>query len=216
MGIMAIITDITKQKRNRERYNIYIDREYAFSLSAELLIKYNIKKGNTIDEKELKELVSKENTKKAYNMTLNYLKYRMRSQREIEAYLKRKGFDYENIERVVEKLKEYDLIDDEAFAKALMRDTVSAKPVGRRMVAYKLKQKGVPDEIIDMTVELIDDEEEFERARELAQKQYRRYGGCPTTKELHKIGRTMARRGFNWDTINRVLKEVREEYGDNT
>ncbi|HHW71042.1 MAG TPA: hypothetical protein GX392_06890 [Clostridiales bacterium] len=212
---MAIITDIVEQKRNRERYNIYIDYEYAFSLSAELLFKYDIKKGSTIDEIELKKLISEENTKKAYNMSLNYLKYRMRSQKEIEDYLKRKGFDLEDVESVIERLKEYDFIDDEAFANALMRDIISSKPVGRKMIAYKLKQKGVPNEIIDMTLEQIDDEEEFLRAKELAQKQYRRYGGFPTKKDLHRIGRTMARRGFDWDIINRVLRETGEEYGDN-
>lgn len=208
---MAIITDITKQRRNTERYNIYIDYEYAFSLCDELLVKYGIKQGREIDEEELHQLIFEENTKKAYNMSLNYLKYRMRSQREIEDYLTRKGFDWENIEAVIEKLKEYDLIDDQSFAKALMRDTISAKPVGRRFVAYKLKQKGVADDIIESTLSCITDEKEFEMALELAEKQYRRYGGCPSKKELEKIGRAMARRGFNWDTINRALRKIGED-----
>ena len=36
---MNIITKIEVGKRNKERVNIYIDEEYAFSISAELIYK---------------------------------------------------------------------------------------------------------------------------------------------------------------------------------
>ena len=36
---MNIITKIELGKRNKERVNIYIDDEYAFSISAELVIR---------------------------------------------------------------------------------------------------------------------------------------------------------------------------------
>lgn len=35
---MAIITKIEIQKKNKERVNIYLDEEYAFSISAELVL----------------------------------------------------------------------------------------------------------------------------------------------------------------------------------
>ena len=41
--IMNIITKIELGKRNKERVNIYIDNEYAFSISAELVYKENLK-----------------------------------------------------------------------------------------------------------------------------------------------------------------------------
>ena len=40
---MNIITKIELGKRNKERVNIYIDNEYAFSISAELVYKENLK-----------------------------------------------------------------------------------------------------------------------------------------------------------------------------
>ena len=212
---MAIITDIVQQKRNRERYNIYIDYEYAFSLSAELLIEYNIKKNSEIDEEKISELVSKENTKKAYNMALNYLQYRMRSQKEIEDYLIEKGFDIDTIEEVLEKLQKYDFINDELFAEAMTRDLLSVKLVGRRYIVHKLKQKGIDRRIIDSVVAEIDDQIEFKRAYELAKEQFKRCRETPTIKDEQRIGRLMGRRGFEWHTINRAIRENRQEDEDN-
>ena len=40
---MNIITKIEVQKRNKDRSNIYIDNEYAFSLSNELVYKEGLK-----------------------------------------------------------------------------------------------------------------------------------------------------------------------------
>lgn len=212
---MAIITDIVQQKRNRERYNIYIDYEYAFSLSAELLIEYNIKKNSEIDEEKISELVSKENTKKAYNMALNYLQYRMRSQKELEDYLIKKGFDLDTIEETLEKLKKYDFINDEIFAEAMTRDLLSAKLVGRRYIVHKLREKGIDNRIIDSVVDGIDEEVELKRAYELAEEQFKRCRERPTIKDEQRIGRLMARRGFEWHIINRAIRDNRQEFEDN-
>ena len=46
---MPIITKITTQKKNKERYNIFMDEgkgeQYAFSVDEAVLIKYQLKKG---------------------------------------------------------------------------------------------------------------------------------------------------------------------------
>lgn len=54
---MAVITKITRQKRNEERYNIFLNDEYAFSVDESVLVKYRLTKGMTIDEWTLGELI---------------------------------------------------------------------------------------------------------------------------------------------------------------
>ena len=46
---MNIITKIEAQKRNKDRANIYIDNDYAFSLSNELVYKEGLKVNSKID-----------------------------------------------------------------------------------------------------------------------------------------------------------------------
>lgn len=51
---MNIITKMEISKRNKERINIYIDEEYAFSISAELVYKENLKVKDKVDVQLLK------------------------------------------------------------------------------------------------------------------------------------------------------------------
>ena len=57
---MNKITNIEEQKRNKERVNIYVDNDYAFSLSKEVLLKEKIKVNDIIDMEKMKNHLSKE------------------------------------------------------------------------------------------------------------------------------------------------------------
>ena len=46
---MNVITKIEVQKRNKDRSNVYIDNDYAFSLSNELVYKEGLKLNEKID-----------------------------------------------------------------------------------------------------------------------------------------------------------------------
>ena len=63
---MAVITKITRQKRNEERYNIFLNDEYAFSVDESVLVKYRLTKGMTIDEWTLGELTYEDEIEKAF------------------------------------------------------------------------------------------------------------------------------------------------------
>jgi regulatory protein len=67
------ITGIEKQKKNSERYNIYIDGTYSFSAELEDIIKYDIKIDRTISENELSILIQKCEINKGYRYALNLL-----------------------------------------------------------------------------------------------------------------------------------------------
>ncbi|NMA96349.1 MAG: hypothetical protein GX974_09950 [Clostridiales bacterium] len=205
---MSIITKITKQRRRNERYNIYIDYEYAFSLDAELLIEHKLKEGKEIDEDEISQIVYRDNVRKAYDRSLHYLQYRMRSQEEIENYLDGKGFDPNVIEDVIEKLKEYDFIDDIAFAQAMTNDILSTRQVGRRFIIHKLREKGISDDIIDSITSKLHEQDEFAMAYNLARDQFERLRAEPTIKDEQRIARLMARRGFEWHMINRAIRDA--------
>ena len=57
---MAKITKIEVQKKNKERVNLFLDEEYAFSLSMELVYKEGLKKNQEIDAKRLELLAEEE------------------------------------------------------------------------------------------------------------------------------------------------------------
>ena len=54
MNKMAVITKITTQQKNQDRFNIFMDygkgEEYAFSVDSDVLIHFQLKKGMELDD----------------------------------------------------------------------------------------------------------------------------------------------------------------------
>ena len=84
---MPVITRIGRQKNNNERYNLYLDEKYAFSLDEAVLIKYQLSKGKVIEAFTLDEIVFDDEVRKAFNKAINFLSYRMRSEHEVKQKL---------------------------------------------------------------------------------------------------------------------------------
>ena len=92
---MSKVTRISVQKKNKNRYNIFLQEEgeerYAFSVEEETLIEAGLRKGQILDRDMIKSLERKDLLHKSYNRAINYLSYRMRSIKEIADYLSEIG-----------------------------------------------------------------------------------------------------------------------------
>ena len=53
---MKVITKIGRQKNNQERYNIYLNDEYAFAVDESTLIKFGLMKGKTLEQFDIDEI----------------------------------------------------------------------------------------------------------------------------------------------------------------
>ena len=89
------ITAIKQQVKRTDRYSIFVDEKYAFSLSESGLIQSSLASGQELTPVELKKLKKDAGLDKAYYNALRYVAMRMRSEWEIGAYLQRKEVDAE-------------------------------------------------------------------------------------------------------------------------
>ena len=64
---MNKITKIEIQKKDKERVNIHVDDKFFMAIYAELIYKFNIKKGDLIDKNYLKKILDDEMYIKAKN-----------------------------------------------------------------------------------------------------------------------------------------------------
>ncbi|MBI4101039.1 recombination regulator RecX, partial [Candidatus Microgenomates bacterium] len=86
------ITAIRQQQKRQQRYSIYVDNKYAFSLSESELVKLGLRKDQEVTKAQVAGLEKQAKLDKAYDRTLRYLNIRPRSQFEVTDYLKRKGY----------------------------------------------------------------------------------------------------------------------------
>lgn len=141
------ITRIKKQKR-RNKYKVFINNKYAFSLSAKALEKFSLSEADEYSSEELEALREKIELFTGEKALLHYLKYRFRSEKEIRYKLKLKKISSSVREKLVQKFKDYGYIDDKRFAENYLTDLLDHHPQGKYFLRKKMYKKGIASEII--------------------------------------------------------------------
>jgi len=142
------ITRIKKVKR-RNKYKLFIDNKYAFSLSKKALDKFCLEENQEFDSEELKYLREKIEFFEGEKALVHFLKYRFRSEKEMRRKLKLKKISNKVCERLIDKFKDYGYINDERFAENYLSDLLHHHPQGEYFIKKKLYQKGIDSNIID-------------------------------------------------------------------
>ncbi len=134
-----------------------------------------------------------------------FLSFRPRSAKEIDDFLKKKTrktyVEPEIFKRIADRLVELGYIDDAKFAAWWVESRQKTKPKGMRLIKQELKQKGIATEGITET-------SEDDIARRAIQKKREIWKSLPTLEQKKKLYDFLARRGFSYNTIARVIDGV--------
>ena len=215
---MAIITKITTQTKNTERFNIFTDdgsgERFAFSVDSDTLIKYQLKKGMELDDFSLMEIQYHDDIRKTYNAAVQYLARRMRSEKEIRNYLKQKEADEPIIDEVIHKLAEQNYLNDKEFAFAFVRTQIHTTDNGPDVISRELKEKGISAEIAGEALNEYPREQQIEKASKITSKFLHK-----TTKESWKVQKQkleqlLLRKGYSYEVIQLVIQEHEGEKED--
>ncbi|HVX47839.1 MAG TPA: RecX family transcriptional regulator [Candidatus Saccharimonadales bacterium] len=196
------ITAIKQQVKRSDRYSIFVDEKYAFSLSESALLESKLASGDELSASKLKEFKQLSEDDKLYNQTLRYLALRPRSQWEVEFYLQRKKASPDVTGSILNKLSNIGLIDDEKFAKAYVNDRRLLKPTSRRKLVNELRKKRVANEIIEQAVGT-EAEDENAALREVIARKRRQ----AKYQDDEKLMQYLARQGFSYGDIKEVLEQ---------
>lgn len=194
------ISSIKKQVKRTDRYSIYIDKKYAFSLSENELLKQALRVGQEFDKNQNKIMQQTALEDKAYMRSLDLLARRLRSEWEMEQYLQKKGYNNNTKNKILNKLRNRDLLDDRKFAFAWVSDRRRLKTVSKRRLLQELQQKGISKNIISEVL-IADETDETDVLSELIIKKrsQTRY------KDNKKLIAYLLRQGFNYEDIKQVL-----------
>jgi regulatory protein len=204
---MKKVTAIRAGKRGK-RVNVFLDGKFAFSLEAEVAMKNNLKVEQELSEDEIKAITGADLFQRCLNAAFGYLDYRPRSEAELRERLKRRGFDSENVEAVIIRMKEKGLLDDLAFAQFWKDNRETFRPRSQWLTALELRRKGVAEAIIDQVVADVDDEDSAYRA---AQSRAHRLPHSDYEGFRHRLGGYLKRRGFGYSVINHTVERLWQE-----
>lgn len=209
---MPIITKITTQQKNKDRYNIFTDEgkgeKYAFSVDEAVLIKFQLKKGMELDELFLTEIHYEDDVRKAYNRALHYLSRRMRSEGEVRTYLLEKEIDAPIIQEVILKLYHYQFLNDEQYAIAYVRTQMNTTDKGSIVIKRELKERGVNDGLIEKALQEYSYEAQLETAQKLCVKMVNKNKKDSNLVLKQKIEQMLVRKGYSFEIISDALAKT--------
>ena len=199
---MPIITSI-KQQKNKNRVNVYLDDEFRFGIDLDNFVLLHLKVNQELTDKEVEEIVKKAEFQKTLDKLLRFATVRPRSEKEVTDYFRRKKIHESMHEKLLEKLKHLELIDDAKFAKWWIDQRANFKPKPKRILIQELKIKGIGKEIIDQVLgeEIVDEEK---MARDLIDKKAYKWKNLPAWKARQKMSQYLAGKGFSWDVVEKV------------
>jgi regulatory protein len=119
---------------------------------------------------------------------------RWRSRAELARRLKTAGFPSGEIDDALEGLERAGLIDDERFARELVRDQSERRRASARAIRGALWEKGITGEAADQALATVGDE--TERATALAQSRAFRLVGLPPDAAYRRLYGLLTRRGY--------------------
>jgi len=203
------ITRIEPQRKNRHRYSIFLDDEFAFGISEEILHRLHLIEGQILGERDLTDLLVEDERQLAKTQALRYLAVRDHSENELAVKLKQKGFSTATSQWVLAELKRLHFLNDAAFAELFARNRLAQRPCGRRQLEYELRQKGIAVALLNVTLDQVySDTSEESLARQLARKKLSTLKGQSHLTIRKKLADFLLRRGFEWELVNQVLSEL--------
>ena len=200
-----VITEISVQKKNKKRCNVYVDGVFTCALDNFTVLKNGLKAGREITTEELEELSFESEKDKALSYAFDYISKYFRTEKQLKDKLYEKGYMRPVVEYVLGKVKEYGYVSDETYAKAYIES--GSKKKGMKLLKYELKGKGVSEEILESFE--ADDESEEKACFAFAEKFFQKNELSRENKR--KLYQRLYSRGFSCDTISAVLDKFSED-----
>ena len=142
-----------------------------------------------------------------FNLSLRFLSYRPRSEKEVYDYFKEKSrksssLTEEIIAKIMQRLIDLKFINDLEFT----RFWISNRNKALRILKFELQQKGIAKEIIEATLLEFDyEEKENNLIQKLIEKKKKSLIKFEKRKAYEKMAAFLLRKGFNYDQIKKHL-----------
>lgn len=194
------------KKQSKDKYKLYLSDNSEITLYEDVIIKNNLLLTKQID-KELLDVLEKENNdRKAYILAVNYISIKMRSIKEINDYLIKKGFCSEIINEQIKKLINDGYLNDEKFTISFINDSINLTNKGPLKIKNELIKYGVSKDIIEEKIDLLDDNIVKNKLNNLIDKQIQIKKGSVNFIKL-KLINYFVNLGYSKDMVINLLSK---------
>ncbi len=147
------IKKYSKGKSNQ--YKVTID-DVDYTIYDDVIIKFGLLLKKDISASVLKDILKYNDELDSYYLSIKYITKKLRSEKEIYEYLKKKDISENVINDTIARLKENKFLDDELYLKAYINDQINLSNNGPRKIAKNLLTLGLDETYINNALSNID------------------------------------------------------------
>jgi regulatory protein len=147
-----------------------------------------------------------------YDRALTLLEHRARSVDELRRKLVEKGAPRSEVEDVLTRLLDQNLLDDADFARQFARTKITGAGASRIRILQELRRKGVASEVAERALDDLGDAEGIdpgESIHRVAAKKWKTLGKLDDFTRRRRLYAFLARRGYNPDEIRGAMDALR-------
>lgn len=208
----SVITSVEKQKKKPERYNIYVDGEYAFSVHEDVMVKFQLFKNRNINTSEMQLVLDEEERNCCRLQAIKYLGFRPRTRWELEQYLFQKGYDEQIVRDTVEWCADKSYVNDERYARQWVEERMANRPRGRHLLMREMQQRGIDPHVAEIALHGVAGEDEKEAAIYLLRKKFKPGSFADFKTFLYKAGGYLQRKGFDHTITRQAINSIKNEF----
>lgn len=132
------------KKLSNGKYKIKFDDMSEITTYDEVILKENLLLNKIVDEKKLEKISNQTEFYSNYNKVLKYVVSKIRSEKEIDEYIKKSNLE-DKKEEIKKKLKDINLINDSVYLKSYVYDRVNLSKDGPNKIINNLKEQNITD-----------------------------------------------------------------------
>jgi regulatory protein len=200
------ITKIEEQKRNKKKYNMYIDGEYHSSIDKEILDEMKFVEGMELNEDDFNQKLEIIQYKSALRSAFYILARSSKTENELKKKLKEKEYPEKAINQVLDYLRSIGYVNDNSYAESFIGIMKGTAGTSSRSLYYKLAGKGIDADVIQEKLEEADIDD-YSSALKIAQKKLPGLKGDKREKTTKLIG-YLYRKGFGMDVCRKIIEEL--------
>ena len=158
------------------------------------------------DDRDIRPDADPEGTARA--IVLRKLAAQARTRYELEQALVAKQVPDAVSKSVLDRFQAAGLVDDAAFAADWVESRQSRRHLSATALRRELRAKGVDADDIDVALSVVDADDEYAAALDLARRRQRTMDQLPREVQYRRLAGMLGRRGFGPGATARVLAEV--------
>lgn len=200
-----LVTAIEQTRRGR--FSVFVEGEFFCALHPDIYLFADLQPGAVITPARLEELRDASERRITRERAIRLLSGRSYTEQGLYKKLCERA-DERYAAAAVARMVELGLLDDADYARRYAADCVNLKGYSHRRTAQELQRKGINRDIIERTLENMEDDPEAAIAR-IVRRKYLRY--LDEEKGVAKTINALARLGYSFSDIRAVLHNLAED-----